>query len=378
MKILIATTGGGHFSPSLSVIQELPKDATVVIIGRKYAFEKDNTLSLEYQMSEKLHIPFFPLTTGRLQRKLTKYTIPSLLKIPVGFFQSLFYLITFRPDVVISFGGYIGLPVCIAAFALRIPIVVHEQTLGAGLSNKIVSYFAQKVCISWESSKRYFSQSKIVFTGNPIRKEILEASHRKTQHPIFDMIKEKIPLLYITGGSTGSHAINQLVKGCLKNILENYYVVHQVGDAHSYKDYEELEVLRKTFEEKLQKRYILSKFFSSLEVATLFKISDLVISRAGINTITELLYFEKPTLLIPLPFSQDDEQLKNAAFLKEMGLAKIIQQDSATSEIIHNAIREMLVNKEAYFLRKKEKKELIKEDAAQDIIAVLYSFSNNK
>src|SRR3990167_6307734 len=144
MKIVIAC---GHLTPALSVIEELPKEAEVIYIGRKYALEGDKAVSLEYETIKKKEIPFIAVKTGRIQRKLTKHTIPSLLKIPYGLIQSIAVLQKIKPDVVIGFGGYVSFPVLLSARILKIPIVIHEQTLEAGITNKLISRFADKVCI---------------------------------------------------------------------------------------------------------------------------------------------------------------------------------------------------------------------------------------
>ncbi len=158
MKLLIVAGGGGHFAPALAVIEKLPKDWELLVVGRKYVFEGDQSFSLEYQTAKKLNIPFKPLTTGRLQRKFTKYTINSLLKIPVGLAQATAILNGFKPDVVLSFGGYVSVPITLSASILRIPIVIHEQTLEAGVANKLVARFARKICISWEQFGEVFSK----------------------------------------------------------------------------------------------------------------------------------------------------------------------------------------------------------------------------
>jgi len=153
MKIVII---GGHLAPALSVMEALPKNTKILFIGRKYALEGDSALSLEYKVVTDLNIPFVGLNTGRLQRKVTKYTFLSLLKFPFGIIKSFLILIRFRPDVVMGFGGYVSIPVIVCAFILRIPVVIHEQTMEAGLANRIVSLFAKKICISWNTSRKYF------------------------------------------------------------------------------------------------------------------------------------------------------------------------------------------------------------------------------
>ncbi|MBI4096936.1 MAG: hypothetical protein HY428_00780 [Candidatus Levybacteria bacterium] len=151
-----------------------------------------------------------------------------------------------------------------------------------------------------------------------------------------------MPLIYITGGSLGSHAINVLVEGCIEKLLEEYTVLHQTGDARKFGDYERLEQLRSQFSQEKKNRYILKKFVLPSEMGRILQTASLVVGRSGINTVSELLYFETPALLVPLPFAQRGEQRKNALFLKQIGLAEILDQSAATSERLYHMIAEML------------------------------------
>ncbi len=364
MKILITAGGGGHFAPALSVIEELPKNYEVLIVGRKYALEGDSALSLEYQTAKSLNIPFYALTTGRLQRAFTRYTLVSLLKLPYGFFEGIRVVKSFRPDVILCFGGYISLPVVIAGYLLRVPIVVHEQTQGAGLANKIASFFAEKVCISWESSRAFFPKEKIVLTGNPIKKFPIS----NFQFPISN---EKLPIIYITGGSLGAHAINLLVEGCIEKLLKNFILIHQTGDAKQYGDYNRLSILKNSLSGDVKERYILTKFIPPNDVGAIMQKADLVIGRAGINTVTELLSFGKPSLLIPLPVSQKQEQVKNAQFLASVGIGEVVLQNDLTSETFYEKIISMIKHIETYKKHKPVAMALIYKDAGKRIIDVV-------
>lgn len=360
MKIVLI---GGHLSPALSVLESLPKDAEVLFIGRKYGLEGDNALSLEYTTITSLNIPFVALNTGRLQRKLTRYTIASFLKLPSGFIRSFLTLVKFRPDVVVGFGGYVSIPVVICAFALRIPVVLHEQTMEAGFANRFLARFATKICISWNASRKYFPKEKTVFTGNPIR----QMANGKWQMAN----KEKLPLVYITGGSLGSHFINLLVKGCIRNLLEKYIVIHQAGDAKEFGDFERLNTLKNGLPNEIKDRYVLQKFIEPKMVGLVLTNANLVVSRSGMNIITELLHFEKPSLLIPLPFSQNNEQLKNAKFLEKLGLGKVLQQNELDSKKLYQAITLMFHNINNYKILRDEGENLPRKDAARNIISVI-------
>lgn len=372
MKIVII---GGHLSPALCVMDALPKDAKTLFIGRKYALEGDSALSLEYKTITRLNIPFVGLNTGRLQRKLTRFTLFSLLKLPFGIIKSFFILIGFRPDVVVGFGGYVSIPVILCAFMLKIPVVIHEQTMEAGLANRLISRFAKKICISWNSSRKYFPKDKVVLTGNPIRKFPILNPQLYISESIFN---NKLPTIYVTGGSSGSHFINVLMKGIIEELLKKYNIIHQVGDAHEYHDFDNLEQLRESLPEKFHDNYILKKFIDPSEVGELIKSSSLIISRSGMNIVTELLYFEKPALLIPLPFSQNNEQLKNAKFLEKIGIGKVLQQNILSSKKLFQEINLMFHNLDNYKVNKNELENMSYKNATQNIISVINYVTKEK
>ncbi len=369
MKILIT---GGHLSPALSVIEKL-KGEDILYVGRKHALEGDKAFSLEYQTIKNLGIPFFSITTGKLQRKFTRYTIPSFLKFPLGFFQSFFILKRFKPDVVLGFGGHVSLPIIIISSILKIPVVIHEQTLEAGFANKLSARFAAKICISFESSKRFFPFKKVVLTGNPLRKEIIEVG--KTPKA-----ENNPPLIYITGGSLGSHFINNLVKDAVKKLLKDFQVLHQTGDAKEYQDFDTLLKIKNELPENGE-NYTVRKFLTPLESAEALKKADLVVARAGINTVTELLFLGKPSLLIPLPFTQNNEQLKNAQFLKTLGLGEILEQKKITTEVFLHTLEEMCKNINNYKENSSKSKGLIDKDASLKIaeaVKNVYKKKKNK
>jgi len=362
MKVAII---GGHLSPALAVLEKLT-DEEVFFIGRKYTFEGDKTLSFEYQQISKLKIPFFAITPSRFQRKFTRYTISSISKFPIGLAQSLRVLRKIKPDIVLGFGGYVSMPVVISAFILKIPIVIHEQTLEAGFANKLASKFAKKICISWKSSSKFFPKEKTVLTGNPLRKDILDISKSKR-------IENKTPTIYITGGNSGSHFINVLIENSLSKLLKNYSIIHQTGDS-KYKDYKRLKEKKEKLSNDLSNNYEVVKFFLPKVAAEAINNADLVIGRAGINTVTELIYLKKPALLIPLISSQKNEQLKNSMFLKSLGLGEFIEQNGLNENIFYSTVENMIKNIESYRL----KEDVFIKDAADKIVMVLKNVSKQK
>jgi UDP-N-acetylglucosamine--N-acetylmuramyl-(pentapeptide) pyrophosphoryl-undecaprenol N-acetylglucosamine transferase len=366
MKLAII---GGHLTPALSVIEALPKDCEVTYIGRKYALEGDKATSLEFQTITEKGIPFIVLKTGRIQRQITRHTITSISKIPYGFMQSFKVLRKVKPDVVMGFGGYVSFPIIVAAKALKIPIVIHEQTLEAGAANKMAAKFADKICISFPTSAKYFPKEKTILTGNPIRSTIT-APGKKFK------IDSEDPIIYVTGGSQGSHFINQIIKSSLSELLEKYIVVHQTGAATEFNDFEKLEILRNGFNVKKRERYIVSKFFSPEDVGSIMKAASLIVSRAGINSVSEIIVLKKPAILIPLPGGQKNEQLKNAMFIKKLGLSEVVEQKDLTPESFLILVKMMFESIDKYKITDSARH--FPHNAAGKIVEIIYDLQKNR
>lgn len=375
-KVLIVAGGGGHFAAALAVIEVLPKSRDVVLVGRKHVFEGDSALSLEYLTATKRNIPFIPLITGRIQRKFTRHTLLSLAKLPIGFGQALTILLKEKPDIIVSFGGYVAVPIVLVAAALNIPIVLHEQTLGAGVSNKIAAWFAQTICISWQNSARFFPGEKTVLTGNPIRTFATSTSFVKKI--ILDVEKEKKPLLYITGGSGGSHIINSVVGGCIEKLLEKFFVVHQTGDAKEYRDFEQLTLLKDSLPQSLRNRYQIVRYIDEADVLPLLKIATIVVSRSGINTVSELLYCKTPSLFIPLPYAGRGEQKENALFFTSFGFGDLLEQRDLNPTSLYAKIMDMYDNRAVYKENAKKTGVIIPHDAAEKVKKIILDVLDKK
>ena len=330
MKIALV---GGHFSPAFALFQALPKTDKVLFLGRKYAIEGENTYSFEYLICQKEKIPFFDIPAGRIQRKLTKFSLLTLFKTSKGIRIAKKILQQERPDIVVSFGGYLSVPVALAAKMFSIPVVIHEQTQKGGLANRLIGKFiADKICLTFDSSKAYFPENKSVLTGLPLRREVFEEGK-----PLIS-VPEGEKLLYVTGGSTGSHFINELIGQNLISLLSAFTVVHQVGDSSEYRDFEKLRELQEGLSDELKKKYCLKKFVEPDEIGWILQNTDVVVSRSGINTVVELLELGIPALLIPLPFGQRNEQLENAELFVSKDLGEYLLQKNVTSENFLSAL----------------------------------------
>lgn len=338
MKVLIT---GTHFTPAQAVISELLKnpDNSVTYVGRRYTREGDSSPSVESQVLPKMGVKFISITAGRLQRSFTRYTIPSLLKIPIGFVQSFLVVLKEKPDVVASFGGYLGVPVVFSAWLLSIPVVLHEQTLISSLANKISSWFADRVAISFPENHD-FPESKTVLTGNPIRVELIDEP-KNVDNKIKEFVRsKKLPLILVTGGNQGAHAINQVVKEDLDKLTKKYLVIHQTGDS-KYKDFETLEQIKAGLEHP--ERYKVLKWIDVEDLSLILRHVDLAISRAGINTLQELALFKVPVIVIPI--ENHYEQQKNARYFSERGLSQTLPQSKLEGNSLFDLITQMLKKK---------------------------------
>jgi len=365
-KIVIT---GGHLTPALAVIEELKKRGwEIIFLGRKYAAEGVKTPSVESEIIPKMGIPFYTLAAGRIQRRFTRFTIPAILRIPVGFIQAIFYLWRFSPDVVLSFGGYVSAPVVFAGWLLGIPVITHEQTTVKGLATKFNSLFAKKIAVSWKVNLGDFPKSKVVFTGNPIRKDIFKFDQKIWQGLNFE---KKLPLVFITGGNQGSHTINMTVGEIISQLVKTSNVFHQCGHLNAFGDFEKLEEIRNKLPDDLKNRYRVKKYLDGKEMGTLLYKADLVVSRAGANTITELAALGKPCILIPLPWLYQNEQEKNARMLEKVGIAEVLLQKDLSPENLLKLVKKMLKNLSYYQKNGSKAKKLVSLRAAEKIVDLL-------
>lgn len=349
-KLILLT--GGHLTPALAIIPELQKNGFEVhFAGRVNAMEGDISLSEEYKEITKLRIPFHKISTGRIQRTLTSHSLSSLFKIPLGIFQAEKLITNLKPDCILSFGGYMAVPISISAKIHSIPIVTHEQTVISGLANKLISKLANIIMVSHEESLKHFPKEKTILVGNPIRKEVFENNTNILPKEFADKIG-KYPLIYITGGNQGSHTINTAVKKILPEILEKYLIIHQTGSGKNSEDLDALSKLKMALPERLKEKYLLYPYISSELIGTVLGNADLIISRSGANTISEISALKKVAILIPLPNSSGGEQLKNAQKLEEKGVAVILNQIDLEDNLL-TKIEETIKSLSTYRLKLK-------------------------
>jgi UDP-N-acetylglucosamine--N-acetylmuramyl-(pentapeptide) pyrophosphoryl-undecaprenol N-acetylglucosamine transferase len=332
----IVITGGHAGSTAYATIEQLRQSYNyawaIYFIGSKSAIEGRKVQTLENTIFPKIGVKNYPITTGRIQRKFTIWTIPSLLKIPIGFINAYIILARIKPDITLSFGGFAAFPVVVSSYLLKIPVVVHEQTTCVGRANKYSAFFAKKIALSRKESLSYFPSAKCVVTGNPISKEISSLSPKK------DIGVP--PVVFVTGGSRGSSILNRTVAESLREILGKYNLIHQTG----FLDYGWVSKERDKLPMKQKNNYKIYSVIEPWKWPNYISSSDLVISRAGANIVSELIAVKKLAILIPIPFSYENEQMKNAQYAKSLGVAEIIEQESLTSEGLTRLIDKIMAN----------------------------------
>ena len=333
MKKTVVITGG-HITPALAVIQELLKrnNYSVIIYGRTHAFSQaKKTESFEYQEIKKLGLPFIKSSAPRFPHGISIWTVFYPFQLAYAIMQSISTIQGSRPAVIVSFGGYISVPMVIAGWLMHIPIVSHEQTLSPGRANRLLARFSKYICVSWQSTVQQFRFStNVIVTGNPVRREIRSIIGKKTYN-------SSIKVIYITGGSTGAHRINTIIESSLQQLTAQYRVIHQCGDSH-FNDYERLITARGKLPVNLQKKYNVCKYVNHSDLINALLNADIIIGRSGANTIVEVALLAIPAIFIPLPESQEQEQQKQAASLASRKTAQVLIQEALTPDAFMKAI----------------------------------------
>lgn len=351
MKILFC---GGHLTPALALIDYIKNQDEkheIVFWGRKYSSLKNKQESHERQEILKRRIKFVRFDGSR-------HPILNLFYI----FKALFLLIKNRPNVFVGFGGYLSLPIAIACFVLGIPVIVHEQTHIAGQSNKFIANFAKKVAVAFKDSQKYFKKEKIVFTGNPIRAELFLKSKKPSWATKIDKEKE---ILFVTGGNQGSFVINNTLSQILPRLLNDWNIVHICGNKSNHTDYKkELQNMSNKLTANKRDRYVIKEWASGNDLAWIYQNTTAMLSRAGANTINEIMAFKIPSVLIPLPFAKGDEQTLNAKYLSDIGAAIFLSQKSLSQNTLENELKNL--HKYHKSMKKKfDKLEFNKDGAAK-------------
>ena len=343
MKIALV---GGHLTPALALIDYCqanhPEDE-LVFFGRLFARTSSKQPAHERDEVFKRQVAFIPFNSGKIYNQPLLPLLKNLILLLVSLPKALVLLIKHRPDVLVSFGSYLAVPMALAAWLLRIPVVTHEQTQTTGLANKIIALFAQTVAVSHKNSLVHFPKKKTFLTGPLIRDQVMA---EQQLIPSWINPKNQKPIIYITGGSQGSEIINCTVAQALLQLTQKWFVIHQCGSKSDQRDYyKELINASKKLSSGQKAQYVVFEWLSEKELAWIFKNASLVVARAGANTTVELSFHAVPSVLIPLPFSNNHEQLKNAQSLAQAGGAVILEQKNLNAKKLIETIEVVMTQK---------------------------------
>ena len=329
MKKIVLTGGGtaGHVTPNIALMPELQKNGyEIYYIGSYDGIEK--------KLIEELGIPYYGISSGKLRRYFDWKNFSDPFRVLKGFSQAKKLLKQIQPDVVFSKGGFVTVPVALAAKKSHIPTIIHESDMTPGLANKLAIPAATKVCCNFPETVKYLPEGKAVLTGSPIRRELL--SGNKLAALKFCNFTADKPVLMIIGGSLGSVAVNTAIRNILPQLLKTFQVIQLCGQGN----------LDESF---IGKQGYVQYEYIKQELADLFALADVVVSRAGANAICELLALRKPNLLIPLPAAASrGDQLLNADSFKRQGFSKVLQEEEITDQLLLDTILDLYQNRADY------------------------------
>lgn len=338
MKKIVLTGGGtaGHVTPNIALIPELKKAGyDVHYIGSYDGIEK--------KLIERLGIPYYGISSGKLRRYIDIKNLSDPFKVIKGFAQARHLLGKIKPDVVFSKGGFVSVPVVVAAKTRKIPCIIHESDMTPGLANKICIPCATRVCTNFPETMKHIPAQKAILTGSPIREELFHGDKEKgLKFCGFDNSK---PVILIIGGSLGAVAVNNAVRSILPTLLEKYQVIHLCGKG-------------KTDESLLNTKGYVQYEYIQDELPDLMAAADLIISRAGANAICEILALRKPNILIPLSAEASrGDQILNAASFEKQGYSIVIQENEITNDKLLEAVNK--ANKDsAKYIKAMERSQL--------------------
>ena len=329
-KSIVFTGGGsaGHVTPNIPIIQQcLDKAWQVAYIGTGSGIEK--------KIIGRLPIPFYAISTGKLRRYFSWQNFVDPFKTLFGIIQCYFLLKKIKPDVVFSKGGFVAFPVVSAAWLNRIPVVAHESDSSLGLANRLCLPFVNKICISFAAGKKYFKQQhKVLITGAPLKQGLFQGDRQRGKNHCG--FKDDKPILMVSGGGSGSVLINQVVRQVLSTLLSDYNVIHICGEGNIDSDYAHIDGYK-------QFAYV------DDEMPDLMVAADLVISRAGANSVYELLALKKLHILIPLSRKASrGDQIERADFCAAKGVSYVLEEAQLNQQSLLAAIADIIRQSTAF------------------------------
>lgn len=329
MKKIVLTGGGtaGHVTPNIALLPSLREAGfDVAYIGSYDGIEK--------KLIEEFNVPYYGISTGKFRRYLDLKNLTDPFKVIKGYGEALKLMKELKPDIVFSKGGFVSVPVVLAAKARKIPVISHESDMTPGLANKIAKPAATKICCNFPETINHLPADKAVLTGTPIRQELL-MGNRLAGLEFCGFTSDK-PVIMVVGGSTGAVHVNEAIHSILPRLLEKFQIVHLCGKG-------KLDEKFSNIPGYIQFEYV------NKELRDVFAAADIVISRAGANAICELLALKKPNLLIPLSArASRGDQILNANSFKAQGYSLVLEEENMTDDVLYDMITELYEKRHEY------------------------------
>lgn len=356
MKKIVMTGGGtaGHVTPNIALMPTLRQEGyEISYIGSYEGIEK--------RLIEEQNVPYYGIASGKLRRYFDPKNFSDPFKVLKGYGQSIKILKKIKPDVVFSKGGFVSVPVVLAARHCKIPAIIHESDLTPGLANRIAIPRATKVCCNFPETLSYLPKEKAVLTGSPIRKELL-SGNAKAAFSLCGFEDHSKPVILIIGGSSGSRAINTAIRDLLPELIKSYNIIHLCG--------------KDNLDSSLNSTGGYAQFeYANQELADMFALADLVISRAGANAICELLALHKPNILIPLSAAASrGDQILNANSFRSQGFSYVLDEESLANTTLLEAIEHVFRKKDSYI---KAMEQSSTSNSIETIVSLINDAANN-
>jgi UDP-N-acetylglucosamine--N-acetylmuramyl-(pentapeptide) pyrophosphoryl-undecaprenol N-acetylglucosamine transferase len=354
MTRILFTGGGsaGHVTPNIGLIERCQKEGwEVFYVGSENGIEKT--------IVQPTGVPFYSVASGKLRRYFSWQNFTDPFRILLGFIQSLLICWRLKPLIIFSKGGFVSVPVVVAGWLNRIPVISHESDITPGLANRLCVPFSTRVCVTFPQTQKYIDARKVLVTGTPVRQIILRGEAGEGRRLL--NLNTQMPIVLIFGGSLGAVKINRVVRDSLDELLADFQLVHVCGNGNI--DQNLLD----------RKNYHQAEYFSE-EFGHVLACADIVVSRAGANSIYEILVARKPHILIPLSTKASrGDQIINARVFTELGYSKVIEDDLLDSQTLVAAIQSTLHEREA-ISRKLMEYEI--PDAVEKIYGLIEELSN--
>ncbi|HIT64316.1 MAG TPA: undecaprenyldiphospho-muramoylpentapeptide beta-N-acetylglucosaminyltransferase [Candidatus Ventrimonas merdavium] len=329
MKKIVLTGGGtaGHVTPNLALLPSLQERGYEIHYIGSYN-------GIERKLIEAAQIPYDGISSGKLRRYFDVKNFSDPFRVLKGYAEARRLIKKYKPDVVFSKGGFVSVPVVLAAKHYKIPTIIHESDMTPGLANKICIPSASKVCCNFPETLQYLPEDKAVLSGSPIRKELLSGDRLTGLQ--FTGLSAAKPIIMVIGGSLGAVAINNAVRSLLPKLLERYQVIHICGKGH--------------LDDSLIGRSGYVQFeYVDAPLRHLFAAADMVISRAGANSICEILALRKPNILIPLSAAASrGDQILNARSFEKQGFSTVLEEEQVNNDTLYEAIQNTFDNRKSF------------------------------